>query len=383
MAAPSIWSVPTSGDSLSPTTTSSIPVSYCGTYWFAASQGASNLAPRIRYATDPSGAWSEATLPAAPSGYTANYNIDRSSGVVTDGTTYALLVRYGNGSTFKYRLVYATDPSGTWSSHEYDTADRYSGVSLAYGDGTWVLVGRDLTPSPRPAFIGTCSTVNGTWSFDTTTAGTGYDTTGMTGTQYWEIRAIAHDGTTWVSTAYQSSTGGTYARHSTSLSSGWAAPSSITLSGTTYRIRVHANGWWSMIDASANAIVTSTPSGTWTTLTSSTTLLDETLGGIDWTGGYWVAAGEYFNGVSVVPFMTYLKSDGSPASTFSPVATTNMTDSIAFVDSVAAGEGTFVAANLYAGELRYAYASVATGPTYLRQRQSPKRTPSRVSYRVA
>jgi hypothetical protein len=290
--------------------------------------------------------------------------MDGSSGVVTDGYgTCALLIRYGNGSTFKHRIVYTTAPGGTWTSKEFDTADRYLMMSLAYGDGKWVLVGRDMTPSPRPAVIGTCSNVSGTWVFDT--VNTGYSTAGMTGTQYWEIESIGYSGTHWVSTAYQSSTFLTTVRVSTSLTSGWAAPTTLPgLVGLTWRIRAHDNGWWSMIDGDDIVVVSSNPTGTWTALSSTTTLLDSSIASLAWTNGYWVAAGEYDSGPVNTPQMTYLQSDGSPISTFTPVTATNMSDVANFdrAESVAGAAGIFVAGSSQ-GEIRYSYASTTATPT--------------------
>lgn len=383
MVAPATWSAPASGGSLASSTSIGV-VSYANGYWFALTRSfTASTAPVLRYATNPAGTWSTATLPAAPVGYTSVYAFDQNNGVISDGTTFAFLATYNNGSATKYRVVYATDPSGTWSSHEFDATDTYRATALWFANSTWVLVGTYSGASPQPAFIGTCSTANGTYSWNTSLATTGYDTTGAVS---WTIRDVAFDGTTWVTIADPSTTTTDVGRYSTSLTSGWATPSGLTFTAGAAgrRLRTASNGYWMALDyatGDGKLLYTATPSGTWTSVDDSTIGFTQYLMCAEFGADYWVVVGGHLSGGYDQPDIAYTASTGAPSGTWTQATSgfTTPASTDVYVMSVAYGSGYFVALSTYLGELRWCNTSPPVGPRrraigtsyHLRQRQTP------------
>jgi glycosyltransferase A (GT-A) superfamily protein (DUF2064 family) len=92
-------------------------------------------------------------------------------------------------------------------------------------------------------------------------------------------------------------------------------------------------------------------------------------------GGYWLIYGANTGPVESVSYV----QASTPASTYA-TATTGMASPP--ITGAHDGAGYFVIGGDASGELRWSFASTptppATGPTYLRQRQSPVRSPSRV-----
>lgn len=385
MVEPTTWLTPSSGGTVSGSGfTPTNVVTHAGDYWFALSiESGGTAVAKIRYATDPAGSWGTATLPAAPTGYTTSQTTNGNYGVISDGTTYATFVTYSNGSTTKTRIIHATDPSATWTSYEYDATDVYQPRVMIYADGKFVMAGRSNVASPSPAFIGYCTTADGTWTFGTAYSETGYDISVLTGgTRFWSIGGIDYDGGTWVTLASRNDTSTWSIRSSASLTASWGTPTATFNSNAGHPLRYHAAGWWAAGDGLADSQITDSPSGTWSSLGSASVALDD-LRGLAWGNGWWVAVGAKRPSARE-PRITDLNSTGTPSGTYgTAIGAGAFTDPAGDVilRSVYHYGGTVVASSDYQGELRYSVVGVpfvATGPTYLRQRQSPVRTPSRI-----
>lgn len=347
----------------------------------------------VRYATDPKGTWTSASMPALPSGVTT---VDPNGpyGVDFDGTNYATAALYYSGSTYKARILHTTDLGGTWSSYEFDTANRYRPADIAYLNGEWVMVGIDYNSGPYKPFIATCSTPNGTWTFDTTASGTGLSTSGFGATDGYSIRRIHYaDGDyTYLYTRLSTFTSGI--NTSTSLSSGWGAPSSFP-GAPTYapldRFLAYVNGYWFTcvwLNAGARPYMAyaTNPAGTWSTVSATDLDLDNNFSevhGIAYDGEQYVIAGiktRFTSSWQYERFSGYLVSSGSPAGTYTTVTSGLATGSRSGTHDVVFVAPVFVTTQ-NAGGIRYSNDTQplpSTGPTYLRQSQSPVRTPSRV-----
>jgi hypothetical protein len=361
MAAPA-WRTPASGATVAGSEWFYQPISNGGGYWFCLSNASTSLT--LRYAADPAGAWSTATLPAAPATYAVSA-IDRDNGVVSDGTTFATAVVYSSGAARKSRILHATDPGGTWSSYEFDATDTYRPRALLYADGGWVMVGQDSSGNP---FIGTASTVDDSWTFHTGSTATGY------GSGY-AMQAIGFDGTTWVTSAWDG-LGNRSLRVSTSITSGWTTPTLPALDGIPDCITYHANGWWTCHVDQTQWLFTDDPDGTWSEFDVAQHGLDAYAPRIAWGADTWVLVGSSEGASYQEPYAVYLSSTGSPSGTYTASAPGWPTDSRdVYGTDVAFAGGYFVAASSLDADLRYA---TTAAPRLLRQRQSEKRTPSRV-----
>jgi hypothetical protein len=385
MAAPDTWFAPSSGGTISgsgftPTNT----VSHAGDYWFALSiESGGTAVAKLRYATDPSGSWGTATLPAAPPGYTTSQATNTPYGVVYGGTVYATFVSYSNGSTSKVRILHTGDPTGTWNAYEYDATDVYVPQAMTYADGKFVLAGRADVASPRPAFIAYSTTANGTYTFGTAYSSTGYDPSVLTGggTRFWLINGIDFDGTTWVTKAQRNdSTQGAF-RASTSLTASWGTPTATWNSLGGAPLVYHDNGWWTSGDGLADVQYSNAPASSWSSMGSASVRLDD-LRQMVWANDYWAAVGAWRTSYRE-PRVHTLGATGSPSGTYgTAVGNAGFTDPATtdvILRSIHHYGGTVVASSDYRGELRYCTVGLpATGPTYLRLHQSPVYTPSRV-----
>jgi hypothetical protein len=350
--------------------------------------GASNA--EVRYASDPTGTWSSATIPAIPSG-TTTVTPDSPYRMSFDGTYYAMCISYWTAfSTIKSRVIYATSLGGTWTAYEFDSGNTYVPHDFAYLNGEWVMAGYSLGSNPRPAFIGTCATPMGTWSFDTSSGGTGLDPSGLSSGDGWQIYRIGYADGDYVHLYDQITGSGVGLKTSTSLSSGWTDPTSAP-APSTYAYNVyfltHANGHW-MAQAILNAdgkpylAYASDPTGTWSTVTPTNLGLNATsrlVQGAAHDGTNYVLAG----GESGTVYSSYLGSTGSPAGTYTTVTSGlagDMTCDVVYHDP------RHVTVQR-TGAIRYSNSipfptPTPDGPTLLRQRQSPKRAPSRISTAV-
>lgn len=381
MTAPTTWTAPASGGTVADASVSFNTVTYAGGYWFSVTNTSGNI--RLRYATDPTGTWTEATMPAAPGG-TTSYNFDYTSGVVSDGTTWAFLALYFSPGTYTPRVIHTTNPAGTWSSYDPGVGS-YQMSSLAYGNGVWALVGCTAYSAPYGPVIATSSSASGTYTSYTTASATGYDTAVLGS---FNIEAIRYDGSgTWV-TAGITSGGTEYARYGTTMSppGSWSAPSSYSATGAfdANRLR-YQNSHWTAIDNGGRQVLwTTSASGSWTLTDDTAHLLDSYAAELTYWNGYWVLVGGRLPVTKIAPAVAYT-SNADPSTGWSAVDPTSLLSGFTWPGSsdvrltgVATDGNYLVAGSQYFGELRY----VKTTPTYLRQRQSPVRAPSRVSWKV-
>ena len=393
MTAPGTWSVPSS-------VTKSFPASgpterrgfgttsYCNGYYFGFVMGDAVTSPArsaevfMRYATDPTGTWTDITVPAAPATYTPNvsgaWSYQHTNRVYCDGTTYALLVQYRNTGTgaFKHRIWYATSPSGTWTSYEFDATNTYFAQSFGYSGGTWYMSG---FTNASGAFIGTASSPSGTWTFSTASGTTSYSNANSF------IQSVAYNGTHWV----HAGNDGTTAKIKTAPAV--TGPWTTRVSGNTgiYSVRAHPGGYCTVVAAANSGFnddlvyYADDPTGTWSTLVTADHGMTFTSD-IASSGNGWAVAGA----ASGAPAVSYL--DGSSpagtytAGTFSPAlgtADAGMMQTLAIGPGhwTMAGEVRVSGGTPIYNEIRYfTIPTVTTTTAYLRQRQSPVRAPSRV-----
>jgi hypothetical protein len=353
-------------------------VSKAGDYWFALSFSTAGTAqvPTVRYASDPAGAWGTATMPAAPATYEFVSGSPFRHGVVFDGSQYAFGLSYRNAgatATETYAF-YASDPTGTWARSQIGTSSNLDLADFIHDGTQFIAVGRGVT-SNNP-WIAYCSTANGTWTLNNTEATTGYLPTAD-----WRIESIDFDGTQYVTVATGPGTDG--ARYSTSLTSGWAAPTSFpTTLGTLKNLRYYgAVDTWVVADgANTNYYYATDPTDTWTAIGSASTGMTDGVFDMAYGSGYWLAAGNTLNGSFYdVPRVAYL-SGPSPAGTYTTVDdgfTDRPEDNTRAWSAWYADSYFVIGANGY-GEVAYCFVGAVTAPRLLRQRQSPKRTPARV-----
>jgi hypothetical protein len=367
MPAPTTWSAPASGgtdpDTWAGTGTY---VSKAGNYWFALTRSTATNTVKLRVSSSAGGDWTFASLPAAPSGYTSNQTASWYSGVHYGGSNYAFVIGYSNGTTYKYRIIHTTNPTGSWSAYAFDNTDTYqpSLGGLIYANNLWVLVGRYLTASPQPGFIATSSAVTGPYTFNTSAATTGYDTATLsgTGTRYFDIRTIAFNGTRWV-TGADTNSGPAYVRTSTTLTSGWAAPTTAPSINSCSQLRYHSNNYWTFIEGNGALWFTADPTTSWTEITNTTVGAENVLGNIAYGDGYWLVACSYLTApLDDAVRISYLESNGSPNGTYSFADATGFFDSQAvdtYGQDIVYADGYFLASATYDGELRYCQ---VTGP---------------------
>lgn len=391
------WSTPSSDASFSNNGPASIQ--YTNGYFIAAQavDGATNA--ELKYATDAKGTWTLATLPARPSGVDKCWDSSPNR-VFYDGTHYAMCVRYRNtaGTTTKARILYATSLSGTWTAYEFDTSNNYHPYDFGYHNGQWVIVGSDVSVDPGRAFIATSSTANGTYTFYTATSETGLDPADLSAGKDWVLRAIRYANGTYV-TEYGVWNGTTLGGSdgsgllvSTSLTSGWAEPTSYSAYPDFYYInwyqsaRGRVNGYWFayayQVAAGYNEFLyASTPSGTWTVIDSGNiglTTKTENISGISHDGTNYIVVG----GASGTRFARYAAATGAPPSSSWTNVTTGLAASHEIWDIVYVDPIHVVVQNngaiRYSNDIPYVPPPSTATFTLLRQRQSPVRAPSRV-----
>lgn len=385
MPAPTTWQTPSSVDVVP---SNFHTITYAGGYWFSLTRQGGAHRVRLRVTTDPTGSWDEVTLPTQPTGYTEGEIQDEGSGVIYDGTTWAFGLSYYDSSGVETcRIVYTTNPTGTWSTHQYDTSDTYVFRGFAYGDGKWVVTGFDKSGSqPWPGFIGYATSITGTWTLNSSSATTGYDVSalGVTGVLF--IQRVLYDGTHWVTTATESAPANvdSWMRVSTSLTSGWAAPSSFTLGDFGGGLR-YAGGYWTLSNRNTSLggvfAYAQDPTGTWTNVTNTKHLHGYLTGHLSFSGTYWVCPGSTSISGWRTPEVSYLRRP-SPDGTYTAATTTLTGGAGEYADVIvptsAYANGYFVVGSNNDGEIRYCYVGTEQNPTYLRRRQSPAYTPSRV-----
>ena len=353
-----------------------IRVSQAGSYWFAISYNSGSGEPEVRYATTPSASWSTATIPAPTGSYLYNYSDPFAHGVVYGDSTYAFVLSYRDAGVTGTETwcIHATDPGGTWTATKINASTDLRSKDTIFADGKFVAVGGGV--STNNPWIAYCTTAGGTWTLNTTTATVGYDDAAA-----WTIEGIDHDGTRWVTVATGPSTDGS--RYSTAIDSGWGTASGFpTTMGTGKVLRYHGGASiWVVADGlNTNYYYAADPTGTWTAIGSASTGMTDAVCDMTYGNGYWVAVGNTVPGFYDVPRVAYL-AGSSPAGTYTAVSDDGLTDypsaSVRAWTAWYSG-GYFVIAGTNYGEVAYCY--LPTAPTFLRQRQSPVRSPSRVGW---
>lgn len=354
-------------------------ISKVGGYWFVVSADSSENDPCVRYATDPTGTWATATMPTAPPGTTEAVG-PSVHGVQFDGTYYAFAVAYNTPSS-AYRIIYCTDPTGTWTSYQYDATEAHDYADLIHDGTQWVMVGRKRQTGNDPAFIGTCSTPGGTWTFYTAFSETGYDLTALSGTtSFWDILSIDYDGASYVTAAQKSNSGSTYEmRHSSSLLASWGTPTFDSgLSGTRVDVLRAVEGkWLGWASSQTTYLYASAGTGTWFGCgTAQHQIVNPEV--IGYGNGTWVVGGATgsLGGSATTPTLSYLVAS-TPSSTFA-TANPDVTGTSNAVAWLHYDSGTWMLADYATVDLRYS--NVTDPPVYrrpigrsmhLRQRQTP------------
>lgn len=367
MGAPTTWSSPSSGGGA--TLNGSGRIAYLGGYWIAVSY--STTSGDIRTATDPTGTWTSRHTITPPTGY----SMAGLGPIAYDGTTWAVTVLYydpgaspGNLGWYSH-IVYATNPTSSWSSTTVDTSSvRYSPFCARYLSGQWVFGGSyiDMGGDYSHAFLATASSITGTWTYDTTDAGTG--TTGQTGNNAAYTTDVVRFGSTyinnWGTTASLQSV-----PYSSSLSGTWTANTSGR-GGYDRGLRVTG----SHVISRGNDIAYSSDADTYTTISLSDAGFSELTADAIYNGEYWLLTGSNNYGNIRV---SYLLST-SPAGTYTVV---NPGFSASLYPADVDHDGTYFVVMASNGSIRYSESPspvVSTARALLRRRQSPAWAPSRV-----
>lgn len=331
--------------------------------WLAA--GYQNGTVSIFHTTDPrSTAW--ATVGSVA--YTGTPNVFWE--IVNTGSEYAFLT-YQSSGTPKHEIVYASSPTGTWSTQTIGTVS--AGEVLSYANGYFVIGGqRQVSGSLYKSHIWYSSSITGTW--------TGVDVSANT-TGVWNGGPVRYENGYY----YALIANGSNARvlyRSTSLSGTWSSYYEFT--------GYQRNGAYQSFDKYNDKwVVTFYKSGT----NEQYIAYADTLDAASWTyyniqadvsgfttvptdfaygGGYYVIVGEAPSGSVGVAYSTAI---GGPYTQGS--AGTGYSAGIAYNDLE------FVMLTRYGVKCMTGGALPPPPPvtptyTYLRQRQSPVRTPSRV-----
>ena len=346
-------------------------VSYAGSSWFAVTRDSGGLVT-VAHAATLDGAWSTASIPGLDSVPVAHVGK-----VIHGGGVWAVLA----SSIGSVQVAWTTDLGAAWTVttiaatvYDVDNASDANAdcMRLAYGDGTWVVVGWCIQPDWfNSPIIGYCASITGTWTWVTGTA-----------TGWQRVGDIAHDGTTWVAAGIQYRDAATVATvlTSTTLDGTWTAPSTPPDNASTndYLLNVNgthvlafAAGYWVAVaydDTSTPGLWTaSDPTGTWT-LTDAATLglaTGEQVQDATYGAGGWVLTGSMSGPV-------WGRDDTSPAGAYTAVTGHGFTATAAVT---VATDGSRVAVGAaITGEVRYTPTTPAPAGTprrHLRQRQRP------------
>lgn len=370
-----------------PTATSSSQgfnrVSYAGGYWFSLTRAAASDTIQLRYASDPTGTWTLATLPSAPVGYT-DYNAPGfNRGVVHKDGQWAFLNAYGNGSfAYVLRMVYATDPTGTWSTATLDPGTTTDGLPVFNTAGT-VFVAGGATSTANNAWLGYGTSITGTWTIGTTSTATGYDPA----TRDWIVADIEYGNSLWLTTAYDATNGtaGTI-KYASSFTAALAGGGWSSIADTTFgtasitSLRYQSNGVWTAVVSKSELAYSSDPTGsTWSRVSSGTLGLSR-VWDVVYNDNLWLVSGARTIGGFLVPTLQYC-TGATPTGPFTLVdddgwSYVSGTDAIG--QSLAMSSNRWLASTTYGNNSVSWWDQPATNPTYLRQRQSPVRAPSRV-----
>ena len=393
MALPTPWLAPSSTGASG--TEIDAVVSHAGGYWFdvcfdAVTGIADGDVWTLRYTTNPAGTWVAASLPTMSAGLAALSGAPDPGGkrVWFDGTYYGFAASFydttGTDESYHY-VFYCTDPAGTWSSNLITSTQYLDQPGLVFYDGSWVVFGRWSATTPIAAVLLVASSPGGTFSVHTSAAETGVDLSSCPSAAIGWINGLGFDGTHWVSTFDISTytltplTNRYGINYSTSLLSGWAL--STTMPGAANALRPNSNGHWSTIvghGSTTDIYTTDNLSAAWNVVPETDHGLTGFASDVLYDGAYWIAVGAV-DASLWDPGISYLTVAGAPSGAWT-MAVNGFTPGAfpyTFVTSLALASGIAVSSGAAEGQLRYIVGAVRQ--TYLRQRQSPRSNPTRIS----
>ena len=214
-----------------------VDVAYGNGYWvMVGSSGA------MRYATDPTGAW------------TSN----------TQGTTTFEGVAYGNGYWVAVgssgTLYYATDPTGAWTSNTQGT-DTHTHVW--YENGYWVI---------------TCATSASRIKYRTSDPTGAFTTNNTGGTDV--LRSTAYGNGYWVAVGDN----GALRYKATNPTGAWTSNAQGSNSFTSVGF---GNGYWVAVGVTGTLYYATDPTGSWTSNAQGS----DSFEGVAYGNGYWATGG--------------------------------------------------------------------------------------------
>ncbi len=223
------------------------------------------------------------------------------------------VVAYGNGyyvvagrqvlsSTYYARIAYTTEPNGNWTTVNIwsNGSGSYANDSncikcITYANGYWIVGGDYYNGSTHTARIAYATSLSGTW---TVVDLWGNSTAGC-------VNAVTYGNGYFVvtGTGYVSGTNYCYVAYATTPSGSWTTRQ-VTGNGLSNcgNSIAYANGYYvigssSYSDSDSNnygtLIYTTSPSGTWSFQNRWSTTEDAGIYCITYQNGYWVAAGTY------------------------------------------------------------------------------------------
>ena len=211
-------------------------ITYANGYWVVGGHYYKNdtgFCARIAYATSLDGPWTTKDLWSGKDYRTTLNDITYANG-------YWVAVGRGYTSYFTAQLAYATTLTGTWTTKTMWSASSgrdASAYCVAYGNGYWVVGGRDeYSSNSCKARINYATSLDGTWEYHYVWSDHGYSSA---------VYDVAYGNGYWVAvgdcpSGSQSSTGA-YMAYSTDISGTWTSKS--LSEGTLYCI-IYVNGKW-------------------------------------------------------------------------------------------------------------------------------------------
>ena len=203
---------------------------------------------------------------------------------------------YYDGSAYKARIAYTTDPTGTWTTKDLWTGGgaNYTINCVTYANGYWV-VGGTCVDSIYYARIAYTTDITGEWTTKDLWSGT-----------FSTVRCITYTNGYWVLGGILGGSSTYYARiaYTADLTGTWTTKdlwSGAVAGNTCINCMTYANGYWVVgggyYDGSkryARIAYATDLTGSWTTnnLWYATTSI---INCITHANGYWVVGGVYYN----------------------------------------------------------------------------------------
>lgn len=342
-----------------------------GDYWFVQALSTDRTTGYIYTASDPRGTWSEVMSLARGNQF------EWLRGITYDGSTYRALA-LGNdtfGGAVSLREFHTTDPSGSWSTASPTLSITYDFDVFQLVNGDYVI--NEESPDWSFAYA---SDPAGTWTRDSETVASNRNTF-----------STFYDGGTYYQHRGGTVGGESYLYSASALTSTWGSavtfaewPTGVGLNNVEHNdgARQMTDGRYAFLSTTSVYVSDSTnPAGAW----SKTTL--STLGITGIPKRYWYRDGvwTFLTNNSGTNRVWYLTGTDTPTGTASYATLNSSASDLSYGIWESGGEfitgvGTNDTGYIYGlSGGAYVWPSVpTTGPTFLRQHQSPVRTPSRV-----